>query len=606
MTAEVEFSSDTARAPAFTFPWRSISQGAPAWTDDAAIRVVVVTADNDFGGVQMHDIPAMDFHVTSIDSPDEVGTEVTQVCTHWAYRDELWPAALPNAGTTTPGPTIPTDEMAEAFISAANEFPVCGEDEPWISHAYRKCKAGLAAALAVQATRGQVSVAAQAAPAGVVMAQVFMAHKDAWRFAIEQMQAHVMKGDDTELRGWKNELAAFDRAYASLVEVGGHAKPVLVDDMKQELMALYNELMKQGRGMHYWNYAVAVLNRYASAVPGNSAAAPDMVSVKKEDANNYCRILAALGMEEEGDPVAVVQKLLTAAAAPVARSIPDEYYCALAYAEKALAAIANRQELVRYTIERVDTIGKASKRAKAALARLQTVVNYFDTVEKSVAAAPVAHPHHCTARSADGACEECDLYAQEMAEWKAEKNAAAQVVLPEPDFQLKWSASAGRYAFSKPITGDIDCYTADTVRALMSTAAGQTTQTVPAYWLDHATKTLIDPAEHAAEVEHAKSMRLTHLVNRRTPLFTARQEPTDTFEQRMSDWAQEDSIDAERWRECLKHIYTGTKGNGQPIFGLNLVPSESLYRSSLTSALQFTKDIDTAIAAQATNLGGAA
>lgn len=46
--------------------------------------------------------------------------------------------------------------------------------------------------------------------------------------------------------------------------------------------------------------------------------------------------------------------------------------------------------------------------------------------------------------------------------------AAAQVVLPEPDFQLKWSASAGRYSFSKPITGDADCYTADTVRALLA------------------------------------------------------------------------------------------------------------------------------------------
>lgn len=46
--------------------------------------------------------------------------------------------------------------------------------------------------------------------------------------------------------------------------------------------------------------------------------------------------------------------------------------------------------------------------------------------------------------------------------------AAAPVVLPEPDFQLKWSASAGRYSFSKPITGDIDCYTADAVRALLA------------------------------------------------------------------------------------------------------------------------------------------
>lgn len=49
---------------------------------------------------------------------------------------------------------------------------------------------------------------------------------------------------------------------------------------------------------------------------------PDTVNVKKEDANNYCRILAALGMEEEGDPVAEVQKLLAAAAAPVV--LPEE------------------------------------------------------------------------------------------------------------------------------------------------------------------------------------------------------------------------------------------------------------------------------------------
>ncbi|HEL4279761.1 TPA: hypothetical protein UN081_000701 [Stenotrophomonas maltophilia] len=36
------------------------------------------------------------------------------------------------------------------------------------------------------------------------------------------------------------------------------------------------------------------------------------VSVKKADANNYCLILRALGMEEEGDPVAEVQALIEA------------------------------------------------------------------------------------------------------------------------------------------------------------------------------------------------------------------------------------------------------------------------------------------------------
>lgn len=34
-----------------------------------------------------------------------------------------------------------------------------------------------------------------------------------------------------------------------------------------------------------------------------------MVEVTKEDANNYCRVLTALGMEEEGDPVAEIERL---------------------------------------------------------------------------------------------------------------------------------------------------------------------------------------------------------------------------------------------------------------------------------------------------------
>ena len=35
----------------------------------------------------------------------------------------------------------------------------------------------------------------------------------------------------------------------------------------------------------------------------------DQVLVMREDANNYCRILRILGMEEEGDPVAEVKRL---------------------------------------------------------------------------------------------------------------------------------------------------------------------------------------------------------------------------------------------------------------------------------------------------------
>lgn len=80
-----------------------------------------------------------------------------------------------------------------------------------------------------------------------------------------------------------------------------------------------------------------------------------------------------------------------AAAAPVVTTIPDAAYCALQYVEHALAAIANREELVEGTIERVDTIGKASKRAKAALTRLQAVAHHFNALEESPAAAAPQH-----------------------------------------------------------------------------------------------------------------------------------------------------------------------------------------------------------------------
>lgn len=35
----------------------------------------------------------------------------------------------------------------------------------------------------------------------------------------------------------------------------------------------------------------------------------EMVEVTKEDANNYCMVLTLLGLEEEGDPIAEINKL---------------------------------------------------------------------------------------------------------------------------------------------------------------------------------------------------------------------------------------------------------------------------------------------------------
>ena len=41
----------------------------------------------------------------------------------------------------------------------------------------------------------------------------------------------------------------------------------------------------------------------------------EMIEVAKHDANNYCRVLQALGMEEEGDPVAEINRLVAIEAA---------------------------------------------------------------------------------------------------------------------------------------------------------------------------------------------------------------------------------------------------------------------------------------------------
>lgn len=66
--------------------WISVSNRIPQYQDgEDGMRVLVLTADHDFDGVQVHDIPASDFYACSDD--DEPGTEVTKVATHWMPRD---------------------------------------------------------------------------------------------------------------------------------------------------------------------------------------------------------------------------------------------------------------------------------------------------------------------------------------------------------------------------------------------------------------------------------------------------------------------------------------------------------------------------------------
>jgi hypothetical protein len=47
----------------------------------------------------------------------------------------------------------------------------------------------------------------------------------------------------------------------------------------------------------------------------------EMVEVTKEDANNYCRALTALGLEDGGDPVAAIERLKAEAAKSERRAI---------------------------------------------------------------------------------------------------------------------------------------------------------------------------------------------------------------------------------------------------------------------------------------------
>lgn len=74
-----------------------------------------------------------------------------------------------------------------------------------------------------------------------------------------------------------------------------------------------------------------------------------------------------------------------------------------------------------------DAFSAAYKRCGNDLAKLREILTAAPAhpAEGVPAPMPVAHPHHCTARTADGSCEECEGHAQAMAEWDAERAAFA-------------------------------------------------------------------------------------------------------------------------------------------------------------------------------------
>ena len=83
------------------------------------------------------------------------------------------------------------------------------------------------------------------------------------------------------------------------------------------IMALLDQYVRACKGVtNYENVmaAKAVRDKLEAALrDAPQQAEPGMVSVTQKDANNYCLVLRALGMEDEGDPVAAIEDLKAAA-----------------------------------------------------------------------------------------------------------------------------------------------------------------------------------------------------------------------------------------------------------------------------------------------------
>jgi len=124
---------------------------------------------------------------------------------------------------------------------------------------------------------------------------------------------------------------------------GGQVPPIKLDDLIPNAMRRYFRVCSSGglskktidkvmvyveeaERLNYFKLAIAEAMLAATlATPAQAEQKPTaqqiadylrgldgMVAVKAEDANNYCRVLSALGMEEEGDPVAAIEDLKAA------------------------------------------------------------------------------------------------------------------------------------------------------------------------------------------------------------------------------------------------------------------------------------------------------
>ena len=222
-----------------------------------------------------------------------------------------------------------------------------------------------------------------------------MAHQEARKQGnleqIESARQAIFQAEDCIKRDLRTLASWTDTASAEAEQAAWHAgldegraqaapAAVAVPDERAAFEAwAKSEDMSIGSdcdGYIHSNTAAASLAWQARAALAATPAtdAPDMVSVMKEDANNYCRILSALGMEEEGDPVAEVQRLLSTAAAPVVLPEPvarlhcnDECYV-WARASEAGQRMRFEQPIALYTEQQVRALlAQAATAAAPAL-----------------------------------------------------------------------------------------------------------------------------------------------------------------------------------------------------------------------------------------------
>lgn len=135
---------------------------------------------------------------------------------------------------------------------------------------------------------------------------------------------------------------------------------------------------------------------------------------------------------------------------------------------------------------------------------------------------PVAHPHHCTARTADGSCEECEGHAQAMAEWNAERAAlAATPAAPAPSDEaiIAWAMEQQT----------------DAIKALRASGFVRVARAVLARWAAGVPSEPMCLPQHADDiaVEHLASLMKFKLRKQRIKGYGGWD--TDCTQQRLSD-----------------------------------------------------------------------